>query len=477
MEVEQLPQLILDAEKFTLDNDRMQYRQYFERAEAFCSAGDIVIGGKNGVALLLSRQLTKDSFMWDLYCANTYENAKKLVDALYEVKSNHIDNRTLTLQTNIKHREFTIMIEARHVFKIYALDKYRDVSLVEIMEPHVTKGWFGNQVKVFPPAIVLMDIYQTLYSPAKSKLWASAIDTEGQIIALQSSIIGSADYTGAFDRNIAGDILMRNLLKDRRIVLVGDYACTKLGIGRGSRIQLLTDIPISELSIMTSRILSSEKDQLRRVKVTHERTVHVSYNLNIPSDFQITKYTIYAVVKGEQIALYDVFNSPVYEMIPYTIVDKIQIGCPYVLLRFIYIDIWILKLIIGINARKYGRSEGTESVSTDNAECVNHTESVSTDNAECINHTDGQNPDSQSIEEVVTGSADNGLPSRINSLHLLANSVRSYISTKMQDDPFQIFSRDYIGVNTSETVAKKKIIANIGYRLPNYYPVLNTTGE
>ena len=391
MEVEYLPQLIAQAEEFALENDRMKLRPYF------------------------------------LYCPNTFEVAKKLAEELFEVKSNHVDNSTITLQTNIKHREFTIMIEARILFKIFVLDRYREVSLTEVMEPVVATGWFGSSVKVFPYTMVLIDLYQTLYSPSKCKLWE---DSFTRVNIIQQN---TQQYNGGFDKNIAKDILIRGLLKDPRIVLVGDHATAKLGIGQGTRLQILTDIPIEELSDMTSRKLSAEKNQLRRVKVTHERVVHVKYNLNMPSDFQIVKYTIYAMVNGDQVALFDAFNSPTYEMIPVVKIDGVQIGSPFVLMRFIYIDIWAIKLIIGIG--KYKNKSGGCDIMFD-------------------------------------GGVDNGLQLRINMLSVIARSLHEYINAGI-NDPFKIFARDYVGVNTSDVVAKKKIIANIGYRLPNYYPVLN----
>lgn len=448
MDENSLGELIAEAAQFTLDNDRRKYQPYFEAAEKFCSERGIIIGGKAGVDLILGNPLTKDSFIWDLYCANTFENAKSLVELLYNTKNNHVDNRTISLQTNIKHREFTISIEARFLFKVYVLDKYRDVVLEDIMEPSVVRGWFGSQVKVFSPAIVLIGLYQTLYSPSKCKQWQETYDIESKIYS------HTVEKVGSFDRSVSDDILLRTLIKDTRVVLIGDFAAAKLGVGSGSRLQILTDIPIDELSSMTSRVLSNEKNQLRRVKVSHDRTIYVKYNLCIPSDFQITKHTMYAVVNGEQVPLYDVFNSPTYELIPYTMVDKIQIGAPYVLLRFIFIDIWVVKLIISLGKR--GSGDSSESV----------------ESGDKNNKTNENNED---IKAEATGSADTSLSSRISKLMNLASAIREYIAVKMQSDPYQVFTRDYIGVNTSEVVAKKKLIANIGYRLPNYYPAVNTS--
>jgi hypothetical protein len=458
MEIEEVAILLPDAEKFALENDRAKYQPYFECAEKFCAENKIIIGGKAGLALLTRKPLSKDSWTWDLYCPDTFAFAKKLTDALFAIKSNHIDGRTITLQTNIKYREFTIAIETRSLFKVYALDKYRDVVLTDLMEPEIVEGWFGSQVRVIPRTMALIELYQILYSPTKCKYWEDAL---GEVRTL--SVPGAR--TGSFDRAVADEICLRTVLKDRRIVLVGDYAAARLGIGRGTRLQILTDIPIEELTAMFSRALSAERDQLRRVKVSHERTVFVKYNLNIPSDFQITKHTIYAV-KGEQIALADVFNSPTYELIPFSVVDKLQIAAPFVLLRFIYIDIWVVKLITSLGNVRRG---GADNVSADNdGNSVSNNVSTETASADNDDNSDG-NSDGNNVSAETT-SAITGGGSRIDVLTTLANRIRDYIESNLETDPFIVFKRDYIGVNTSEIVAKKKIIASAGYRIPNYYP-------
>lgn len=424
MNVDKLGELIADAKKFVLENDRAKYKPYFETAEKFCSDRGIVIGGANGIELLLGHEMTKDSFFWELYCSDVFENGKALIEALYATKVNHVDSRTLYLQTNIKNRELTILVDARYLFKIYSLETYRGVSLSGTMNTVQVDGWFGAKVNVFPPAIVLISLYQGLYSPSKCGQWEDLCAAEKLVYQKFIASENAGEIQGGFDRSVADDIMLHSLLKDNRIVLIGDYAMSKYGISVGSRIQILTDIPMEELATMTSRVLSNEKNQLRKIKVTHSRTSYARFNLNIPSDFQISKHTMYAVVGGEQIPLYDVFNSPEYEQIPYNVIDKIQVAAPYVLLRFIFIDIWIIKLIIGIGRVKTG--SGKEA----------------------------------------------GLKQRIKSLSVLTNKLRDYIDARIVE-PFSVFPLTAVGVNTSETVAKKKLIANVGYRLPNIYPALN----
>ena len=404
-----------------MKNDRDIYTPYFEAAERFCSEKSIIIGGTTGIHLLLKKPLGRESYVWDLYCDNTFESAKGLADAMYNVNCNHVDNRTISMQTNIKYREFTISVDARYAFKIFTMDMYRDVKLSDVMKPLSVKGYFNNDVLVLPEPIVLIEIYQRLYSPAKCALWPEYLRLEKAVYNEFIDVKNSAEITGgaSFDKSAAEEILVRKLLTSDRIVIVGDHAISMLGIGKASRIQLITDIPITELTEMTSRVLSDERNALRRVKVGHDRCVWVKYGLNIPSDFQILKYTVYAVVNNEQIALFDAYNSTTYELIPYTIKNNIRVAGIYVILRFLFIDIWTLKLIIGVGGAS--------------------------------------------------------LQGRIISLLKLVDSVRNLIPDESTTDLFQLC--DYAGVNTSDLVAKKKLIAGKGFRPGNYYPAIGNKNQ
>jgi hypothetical protein len=392
-----------------IENDRSLFYPYFEAAEKFCADNDIIIGGNVGVDLLLGRKIHHESQPWDLYCSEPYQTAKTLADTLYGVKNAHIDNTTCALQTNIKNRELTITIDTRIMFRIYLMDKYRGADLVAIMSPVTVTGYFGSQIKIFPREIVLIGLYQGLYTPAKFKLWQQLIDNEAKLIGKTG---GDVTGGGDFNKSIAADILLKSLCRDPRVVVIGEFAADALGAGakiNKTRLQIITNIPVDELCEITSRALSNEKDKLRRLKVTNSKVISAKYFLNIPSDFQIIKHTIYAIVNGEQVALYDTFNSTEYEMIPWIQRDRIQCAHPFVILRFCYIDIWIMKLINGMNRN-------------------------------------------------------NSLDSRISSIEALAEHARRLLFL------YPMFQTDnYAGINTSETVAKKKLIGK-GPRIPNYYP-------
>jgi hypothetical protein len=217
MNTNAITELLESASAYMIENDRSLFYPYFEAAEKFCADNDIIIGGNVGVDLLLGRKIHHESQPWDLYCSEPYQTAKTLADTLYGVKNAHIDNTTCALQTNIKNRELTITIDTRIMFRIYL---------------------------IFPREIVLIGLYQGLYTPAKFKLWQQLIDNEAKLIGKTG---GDVTGGGDFNKSIAADILLKSLCRDPRVVVIGEFAADALGAGakiNKTRLQIITNIPV-----------------------------------------------------------------------------------------------------------------------------------------------------------------------------------------------------------------------------------------
>jgi len=182
------------ADTFIMENDRNLYRPFFECAEEYASIHRMVLGGTISVDLLIGAPFTRNSFFWEFYCDNTFLNARGLAEAISRTRSTHIPARTTALVTNIKHREFAISVNARMLFKIYSLDKYRGVNLINIIKPIICGSYFKNiQIQCIPEYMQLINIYRTLYTPGKVALWKSAFDAEKELWARTLQINGGRD--------------------------------------------------------------------------------------------------------------------------------------------------------------------------------------------------------------------------------------------------------------------------------------------
>jgi len=408
--INDLSRIFEEANQFVMDNDRSLYNPYLQVVEQFCIDNAILVGGAAGTDLLIGKPLSKDSYQWDLYTDDTFALAKKLADELYKVKSAHIDSRFVALRTDIKHREFTIMVNLRQIVKIYNLDKYRGLKLFDLMGPASRTGYFTKKiVQLVPEEIQIIELYRSLYSPGKLDRWETCLNAESILYNLISETLtkksaikvgGGPAPLGKLTR-----VLIDKMIKGSDYVVVGDYAAQLYGAApKMLRLQILISSPIDEFIEVLRRHIAAAYPNMGAV-------VYVKYSVCLPTDFQIEKYTIYINRDDGKDSLLDIYNSPAYEVIPYRIEDGVKYGNPYVVLRFRFIELWILKLIANIdeNSAKFLGAKMVELIST-------------------------------------------------------IADIREYIARADPEDLFQL--NNYVGIYRDEDVAKKKLLQ----RFPLYYP-------
>lgn len=422
-----VPDLFDDAAKFIFDNDRALYRPFFEQVERFCIANNVLVGGKIGIDLLMGKPLTKDSFIWDLYTEDTFNTTKALATELSKVHSPHINPNYIGVRTEIRHREFTIVINTRALIRVYNMDQYRGLKLFDLMGPATRTSYFISEpIKCMPEEIQLIEIYHALYTPGKLSMWEEYTQAEAKIYSLIRDTLGEKALKtiegGAPSVRVGdiADLIISKWAKGRDHVIIGDYAFDALGLTKNpSRLQIITDKPIDTVTAEIQSLLSREGSKLSPFGQT---LTHVRYPLNIPTDFQITKHTIYIASEKDKTPIMDVFNSSAYEVIPYKIGDgdyaKVKIGNPWVLMRFKFIDLWVLKLILNL---------GKEN--------------------------------------------SNYMKSRIRAVLESMEALHSIIEQSIKTSPLDLFQlTNYVGSYTSESVAKKKIIKERGEHFAMWFP-------
>lgn len=384
------------AEQFVLENDRYLYLVFFKAVEKYCHTNRIIIGGDVGIAMLLEQPVNKNVFFWDLYCENAFVNAKNIADLLHDCASPHIDKRTVALQTNIKHKEFTISVNARQLFKIMGLYSTDKISIYDVINPSIIPSYFTQlTVKIMPAEMQLIKIYNDLYSPNQAPEWEGLLAVEEIVFRKleneRTKIVRGGRQTRLLDINK----LILDKLRDCAVV-VGDYALGALELDKyPERLQIICSMPIDEII----------------AKLGLKGLSHIKYQLNMPRDFRLEKYTVYQRGR-ETVALFDVYNSTAYELVPFT-PGPFKIGAPYVLMRFLFINIWSLRVL----------------------------------------NSSGKNA---------------GIKNKINVQLTQAKRLRQYITKMNKQDLFQL--TNYAGIYIDEKVAKKQLIREIGDRFSTYYP-------
>jgi hypothetical protein len=406
-----LCKLTPEADEFIINNDRMLFAPFFKAAEEFCAAHQVLIGGRVGIDLLIGAPLTKKSFYWELFCDNTFGVAKELAQKLADVNSPHIPARTVAMRTEIKNAEFIIAINARILFKLYALRRYKGVDLYTLITPSLRKSYLSDiDINCINESMQLIDIYRDLYSPAKFDTWQYDLRAEP---ILFDALGSHAQITGG-SKFIPKKDICADIARKLPGVLIGEFALVSLGLSSTQpiRVQLISDDTIENIRLAVVRLLEND---FRNVHIASHEVTYIEYPLNLPNDFQITKHTIYIDNGKDKLPILDVFNSTCYELIPYSEAKAdgkpVKIANPWVIMRFLFIDIWILKLVTALGTK---------------------------------------------------------MTDKISHLLTQAASLRKHI---YDDLPATFQLNNYAGVYTNEAVAKKKMIKDVGQKFPTYYPV------
>lgn len=334
------------ADKHVISNDRMLMADMFRIIEEFCAANNFMILSPD---MLLGRPLNRDSFVYDVYFFGGFDAAKLMANALFAAKVPHFKINTLSLKTIIKDREMIISINMRIFLRMFAIND-KHVDSLSIMRP----GQFAKSVAVrcVGPIVPMINIYAQMYNYEMYKKWNDLLDTEKQlfthfeesmiIVGANDNIISNDDTDNIIDggariEGISGKIvklIMRNLDKFDMIV-VGDRAWDNHDSGR--------------LQVLSARDVDDIMAFIKNKEPNCEITIVES---QFVFDFRLRKYTF----KCDGADLFDLFNSPSYEMMNYDIVEiddvrSMKIGGGFVLARFALIQCFIFAIVLRLPIR------------------------------------------------------------------------------------------------------------------------------
>jgi hypothetical protein len=387
--------------------DRQRFGQFYERVEIFCHEKGVLIGGQVGINILTDTPIAivTNNSVWDLYCGNPEQIARELAMVFAEIDDPWADFTFVGIK--FSHREFYVSVGPRMLVTVNRIANYRGVNIIDLMRPTehlslITK----KSVLCVSEELQLIDMYRHLYSPEFAKYWPQYSELEPKLYNFACTRLKS-EPTGAGDFNVDKGkyfAFIRDSSKSSQFAIIGDYALRIMGlIDQPKRLQFITCKPIKEIIGILER------------KFGGARFTYNEYPLNIISDFQIMKYTVF---DKHTRAVADIYNSSAFEMIPFWPIGGALVGNPWVIMRFMFIDIWVLKLLKNI----------TENVSY--------------------------------------------LQNRILELVSYTATLRDIIYASLAADPTKFFQLDnFVGIWTSEKVQKKKYIEEAGgKKFTRFYP-------
>jgi hypothetical protein len=226
----------------------------------------------------------------------------------------------------------------------------------------------NNGIMLFPPEIELMDIYHKLYLPNyydewsnlfkyESELWKLVKSSQSTIINTKKNIINKCN-TCRDKRNNDIDNLKLVFLKflhNEKYVIVGNWAHNLLNILKKEKTDIISN---EKIQIISENDIDHDYNNiaLYLASFTNYGIFYKKKKMYIPKDNRLFKYTLYirypTIKVGSMIEkpFLDIYNCGSYELIPYTPIVfneiTLNIGNLSVQMRFLLIDLWVLRLLL-----------------------------------------------------------------------------------------------------------------------------------
>ena len=300
----------------------------------FCKDNDVFLS--NPKALAVEDDIDD---VFEMYCENPYKYALMLTNELYKKCSKYV-----VLKTFSKNKQLEILFNTFTLVNIYAIVREKRANIKDLVLPIVI-----NKINYISPELELIDIYRSLYNPAKKDDWEELLDIEEKLLPRvfdRVKILGGKCDPCKLKRtasiNSLKKIVLENFVNGSEYVVLGEY---------GLRI-LSGDIKSHEkIQIVSKNRIEDDIKQLIEFieKYTDYGITYRRQKIDIPKDFRTKKFTVYVefpkLGKTVQKAFLDIYNSAQFELIPYVKKDGYLVGNPFVLSRFLMIDLWIIRII------------------------------------------------------------------------------------------------------------------------------------
>jgi hypothetical protein len=340
--------------------DRLQYKHVFQTVFQEIKNENVLVSDIN---LLLSNKYPRESII--LYAETPFTLAKKIADVLVK-KTKFVKVRNI-----VDNRLYEIIYDGRKLIKIYWLEKYMDLHIYDIID-------FQNvgNLRVIPPEIELILIYQNLYIPNKVDEWKDLLEVEAQLSLIKTgagiSTRGAPDSIKYCCKSKRIESLI--CLKKKILPLLEEYVIVgDLGIKlilhkiQSATVNPIEPLIITEEDLEVIQVISENliEEDFKKISsylstFTKCKLSYTKRHIYVIGDPRLNKYTIYikyptldSFVEKPLLHIYDCAR---YDLVPYVkyklpmdtllkFKSDLKVGNSYVLLRFLYVDLWVLKII------------------------------------------------------------------------------------------------------------------------------------
>jgi hypothetical protein len=326
-------------------NNRLSLIDLYKSIFRYCFNNNLVFGGNLSVNLTINKE-DKDNFNFVVYGKEIFSHANNITNIIHKITKN--DNLIVMLKTVMPFEIYYIRINTRLLIELKDIKQVRGVDPIFMISP-VKKKFLRTDIFILSPEVQLISIYRKLYLPCDACDWDKLLLIETKLVEnlniRQKKIAGSKDLSLNVRKKINDSIV--DLFKNND---------TKIFIGEMAINQILhPGKKKTEVNIIEVISSSHEYDDVYLIKnhlLNKFGDVFINSQTScmfIIDDFRLKRTTFKFIYKGKKKDFLYIYNSAKYDLIPYTKYNKILIASPFVILRFVLINIWIIRWISQLN--------------------------------------------------------------------------------------------------------------------------------
>jgi hypothetical protein len=309
--------------------DRHRFDKIYKVIEKYINDNKLIIGGTVSIKKVTNTPKDQFDYNYVLYSENPLGDGFNISNACAD-----LCEATL-MRTEIYGKEFCIRVQDRPLVTLTYIGKH----MRDIIRPLNIEG-----LLYVPPDFHLLQIYRNLYIPQS---WEDPLKDESKLYKWlkveydknRKKFVGAAEDGGDF-RKIKVELkkqMLKYLSERKDIILTG--ACAY-------NIMVEAELGDSNIEILGTESIASEMVDWIKSKVNLVVNMKKS-DVMLISDFRLNRTTIF--ISADKVPILYVYNSLEYDVVPYNMSSHTsysgQIGNPFVIMRYILIDIWIIKVI------------------------------------------------------------------------------------------------------------------------------------
>jgi hypothetical protein len=336
-----LPSVKQDAKKI-INADRASFRPILLIIEEYCEKHRLILSDHKK----LSEQSSEEEFQpINVYTVDPLRHANNMANEIYLKQITKTQDAKFTkLKTMQEKKEFAIEYYFRNVAFVHRLQKFGKGEPMRLINPVRI-----NRLLYMPAELELIDLYHQLSDVSKTDDFEENLEAEKKLFAQvikrkQDGVLGGG-MCGKKNREI--DFIKLIIAKkflgenDKKFVLIGSWAADWIVngdfCGNREKIQIIGGLNAKTFEAKLRSFLEKQTD----FALTYREQ-----KLHIPKDFRTTRRTFYLKIGGKsEKPFLDYFNVMEFEIVPAILEKKILIGTRELMLRFMFIDLWILGVI------------------------------------------------------------------------------------------------------------------------------------